>query len=146
MEELTGNVKGSFDPEFDPVYGPFLVWSPDRTKYVDLDSYSWELKEGKVQPFGPDQEIDLVDVNKKTVRRIAFRGPSQTVENAAWKDDQTLLLLENSPESGPSVTLIDLRNGKTYNYIYHGEFHSRSGYSEQRFEKLLGNRLVAGKE
>jgi hypothetical protein len=146
MEQLTGNVKGSFDPGFDPAYEPFLIWSPDKTKYIDLDSYSWEFKDGKVRPFGPDQEIDLVDVEKRTIRRIAFRGPSQTVENAAWRDNQTVLLLENSPDSGPSVTLIDLRNGKTYNYSYDGKFRSRSGYSDHRFEKLLGNRIVSEKK
>lgn len=142
MERLPGMAKGTFDPEFDPIYEPFLIWSPDKTKYVDIDSYSWEFTDGKVQPFGPDQEIDLVDVRKKTVQRIAFRGPSQTVENVAWKDNNTLLLLENSPDSGPSVTRIDLRSGRTYTYVYTDPIRSRSGYSDHRFEKLLGNRIV----
>lgn len=143
-EKIPGTIRGNFDPEFDPIYEPFLVWSPDKTKYVDFDSYQWGLEDNEMQAYGPDQEIDLVDVRKKTVRRLAFFGPSQTVENVAWKDDQTIVLLTNSPDSGPSIILVNLRNGRTYTYVYDGDLARRSGYSEQRIEQLLNDRMISG--
>src|SRR5690606_10252965 len=33
LEMMQGSVKGVFDPEFDSVYEPFLVYNPSKTMY-----------------------------------------------------------------------------------------------------------------
>jgi hypothetical protein len=136
-EPIQGNVWGSFDPEFDPVYLDFLVYSPDKTKYIDLDSYQWSLGKDNEPAFDADQEINLVDLKTKTVRRIAFRGPSQQVENASWKNDSVVYLLEVSDEQELYISEVNIETGKILVYRYKHKLPFDSDYAQQRLEKKL---------
>lgn len=141
LETMPGNVEGNFSPDFDTFYSDLLIFSPDRSRYIDIDSYQWSLGEDGEIASSPDQEIDLVDVNKKTVTRIAFRGPSQWVENVFWKNDHTVCLLENSDERILSVTEIDLKKRTVRSYVYSDTLKRKSGYTRKRVEDATGKNL-----
>jgi hypothetical protein len=132
---IQGNVLGSFDNNFDSIYSDFLVYRSDKKQYVDFDSYQWTLDENKKPSFSPDQEINLIDTENQTVKRIGFRGPSQWVENAFWENDSTIVLLENSYEKHPLISKIDLKNKIIRTFKYRNSLSFESQYSELRFRK-----------
>lgn len=133
---INGSVLPTYDKAFDSVYLPFLVYSPVKTRYIDFDSYQWFLEKGEPQ-FNVDQEIDLVDVKNKTVRRLAFRGPSAVVEEVYWKDNNTVVLLEIADETTPGVSIIDLKKNQIIHYEATGKVQPTSGYFEKRFNRLI---------
>lgn len=136
IEFIPGNVFGSFDENFDLVYYDFIVYNSSRTQYIDFDSYQWSLDENKEQSFSPDQEINLINILEGTVTRIGFRGPSNRVENAFWKNDSLIYLLENSYENIPIINEIDLKNRKVRTFRYSNNLKPVSEYSKVRFEKI----------
>lgn len=138
-EFMPGSVPGSFDKTFNPVYNPFLIYAPDKQKYVDIDSYQWFIDNEGERSFSPDQEINLVDLKHKKVARIAFRGPSQWVEDAFWKNDSTVCLLENDDSGKLRITEIDLVNGTTRSFVLKGTVKQKELYSEKRFELRSGD-------
>ncbi len=105
---MKGSVSGTFDDAFNPIYEPFLVYRKDRKQYIDLDSYAWELDENELD-FDVDQEINWVDVEKKTVTRIGFTGPGFTIENAFWKNDSVAVLLGRGLfDEGPKLFINEI--------------------------------------
>lgn len=134
-EWITGNVYATFDKEFDPVYLPFLVYSPDKTRYIDFDSYQWSLIGGEPQ-FEADQEVNLVDLKNKTVQRIAFRGPSAVIEDVYWRNDSTLVLLENF-DAVPVIHVIDLVKKTEKTYTGTMKVKAQSAYFTLRLQDKL---------
>lgn len=132
---IQGNVFGNYDTNFDPIYSDFLIYRNDKEKYIDFDSYNWSLDENKELIFSPDQEINIVDIKNKTVERIAFRGPSQWVENAFWENDSTIVLLENNYEKQPEITKLNLKSKKVKSFKYIDTLNFESKYSELRFKE-----------
>jgi hypothetical protein len=136
LNVIQGNVFGNFDSNFDQIYSDFLIFREDKAKYVDFDSYGWSLNENKEILFSPDQEINLVDIKKKTVDRIAFRGPSQWTENIFWQNDSIIVLLENTYEKQPIITKIDINKMSIKTFIYSDTLNFESDYTKSRFKKL----------
>ncbi len=135
FKRMPGNIQGNFSKEFNPVYEPFLMHSPNNKFYVDIDSYTWEVfvDRGKEElSFAPDQEINLVNKEEKTVTRIDFRGPSEWVEDAFWVNDSIVVLLENSDEKIPALTLIRLFDDTKEYYRYKDTLNFKSGFSKKR--------------
>ena len=52
---IKGNVLGVFDKNFDKIYTDFLVFSENKNKYIDFDSYYWTLDDEKKPLFDIDQ-------------------------------------------------------------------------------------------
>ncbi len=134
LTTMRGNVFGNFDENFDSIYSEFLVYSPDRKQYVDFDSYQWTLDENNEPSFATDQEIDLINLKNKTVNRIAFRGPSQWVENVFWKNESTIVLLENNYGKQPIITELNLVSKTVKTFKYRDTLNFESNYSKLRFE------------
>lgn len=132
---IQGTVFGSFDNNFDKVYHNFLIYRLDKKQYLDLDSYNWTIDENGQPSFSPDQEINLIDIENKTVNRIAFRGPSQWVEDAFWKNDSTIVLLENNYEKQPIFTELNLKNKLVRIYKYNETLNLESDYTMLRFKQ-----------
>lgn len=89
-----------FQPEKDfyTNYGPFLKYSPDSSRFIDLDSYNIDIKKDATGHFigngiGPDYEVSLVDVEGRTKTRLVFMGPGGSIEDAVWLDNHTLMLM-----------------------------------------------------
>lgn len=136
LDVIKGNVFGNFDSNFDQIYSDFLIFRADKAKYVDFDSYSWSLSENNELLFSPDQEINLIDIEKKTVDRIAFRGPSKWTENIFWQNDSIVVLLENTYEKQPVITTIDINSMSIKTFIYSDTLNFESDYTKLRLEKL----------
>lgn len=130
-----GNVFGNYDKNFDKIYSDFLIYRDDKEQYVDFDSYNWMLNENNKPDFSPDQEINLVDIKNKTVNRIAFRGPSQWVENVFWQNDSTIVFLENNYEKQPTILKLNLKNKSIKTFIYQDTLKFESEYSKLRFKQ-----------
>lgn len=129
---IQGNVFGIFDKEFDKIYNDFIVYSPDKKRYIDFDSYQWTMNEDNTVLFSPDQEINLIDIKKQTVTRIGFNGPLKWVDNAFWENDTTVVLLENSSEKELRISKINIVNKSQKTYKYRDTLNHNSKYSELR--------------
>ena len=140
IQYIDGNVLGVFDEKFDDIYMNFLIYSPNKEMYIDFDSYAWFVYEDDDKSeifFDIDQEINLVNISKKTVTRIAFRGGSDWVEDAYWINDNTVVLLENSSENKPTVSIFNLEDSEVTIFIYQNTIIQATSYSMQRMEFLL---------
>lgn len=132
IPEINSNIAATFDTVFDPVYEPHLIYNPSKNQYIDLDSYWWSKKPNKEKTYNVDQEINWIDIEYKTKKRIAFRGASSRVEDALWINDQEILLLENNSEHTPIITHIKLDSQKAYIYTYPNVLKKKSDYSDYR--------------
>jgi hypothetical protein len=132
---IQGNVFGNFDENFDEVYSDFIVFNRTNDKYIDFDSYQWEVDKNKIVLFSPDQEINLIDINTKTVTRIGFRGPLQWVEDAFWENDSIIVLVENSADNSPIISKIHLKNKVEKTFRYNDSLEFKSKYPQTRFKK-----------
>ncbi|MFI2742748.1 hypothetical protein ACG2LH_08415 [Zhouia sp. PK063] len=141
---INGNVFGIFDRKFNEIYDEFLIYNSDKSQYLDFDSYSWIIDKNGEQSFSPDQEINLIDINKKTVNRIGFRGPSQWVEDAFWKNESTIVLLENNYEKQPLISEIDLKNGIVRTFKYNDTLDFETDYTKQRFKQIRRENIILG--
>ena len=43
ISKMKGTVYGIFDEQFNSIYTDFLIYSPDKKKYIDIDSYQWSV-------------------------------------------------------------------------------------------------------
>ncbi len=132
---IQGNVLGNFDDNFDEVYADFIVFNRAKDKYIDFDSYQWELADDKSMLFSPDQEINLIDINAQTVTRIGFMGSLQWAEDAFWENDSTVVLLGNSDDKIPFIREIDLNSRVEKTFRYSDSLNFKSKYPELRFKK-----------
>lgn len=121
-----------WDAKFNSVYKDFLIYNADSTQYIDIDSYKWKMLAGDQLQIGPDQEILLVNIPNKKVERILFYGPSFWVENAYFKNDSTIVLLENSSDKKPGYQEINLNTDSAQYYIYPKALKEPSEYLKKR--------------
>jgi len=140
FDKTAGNICGIYDKEFDKLYSDFLIYSPNRKKYIDIDSYHWSLDDVGELGFEVDQEINLIDISNKKIEKIAFYGSSNWVEDAYWKDDHTIVLLENSAEQTPAITEMDFETMKSQTYKYHRSLKTVSEYYKERIMAKLKKR------
>jgi hypothetical protein len=136
LEKSQGIVYANYDIAFDAIYSHFLIFNSTEEKYIDFDSYSWVVDEAYTVLFSPDQEIILIDRHNKTVDRIAFRGPSQWVEDAYWQDDTIVVLSGNTYKNQPIISKIDLENKSVNTFIYKDSLTIKSDYSKLRHKKI----------
>ena len=141
LELLPGSVTPMWHPEFENYYQPLLIFSPDSSRYLDIDSYLWFVID-KHSPnpeigYSPDQEVNLVILKDSTVNRIAFRGPSQRVEDAIWLDKHAVALLENNEEGRPMISIIELNHQMVQYYEFPDSVTTARGYWDNRINKAL---------
>jgi hypothetical protein len=129
----SGHILGNYDPDFDPVYSNFLIHSEDQKKYIDIDSYLWSIGDDGAVLFSADQEINLVDIDNKSVSRVAFRGPSQWVEDAFWQNDETVVLLENNYDYQPVITVLNLKTKRRLTFRCNDKIKELGSYTQLRF-------------
>ncbi|MXV37314.1 hypothetical protein GO491_01290 [Flavobacteriaceae bacterium Ap0902] len=139
--EATSTVKPIWDPEFNPVYENFIKYNEDSTKYVDFMSYKLQFDAHNELLVSPDQEIVMVDIKNKKVERILFYGPSYWIEDAYFKNDSTLVLLENSTENIPAYQEINLHTNQSTYYTYKEPTDFQSSYLKDRVISLYDDNL-----
>jgi hypothetical protein len=128
-----------FQPEegFFETYGQFLIYSPDSSRFIDLDSYNVTIRRagngnlvGDAQ--GPDTEISLVDRKRNEKTRLLFFGPGGSIEDAKWVDNENLLLI-GTVESG--------RNGELNAGIFRYNIPTKSFQVYETADPQIVNKL-----
>ena len=121
-------------------YKPYLVYSSDSSRAIDLVSYSYVISKKKgttvIEHGGPDTEVALLDLGNNTRKRILFLGSSGTVLQAKWENDTTIAIAgAQEVEEGkirPSVWRYDLVTGTMELYQYSDTIEANiKDYAEQ---------------
>ncbi len=104
----------------------FLSFSPDSSRYVDLDGYAGiVVSDGDTEVLRePDQLVQLVESGTGRTARIRFHGTASRTEKVLWLNDSTLVLLnqveehavQGPPPIVPEVEVFDLANGRVINF------------------------------
>ncbi|MGI9526937.1 MAG: hypothetical protein ACR2MS_07500 [Weeksellaceae bacterium] len=132
-------VKPIWSPEFNPVYKKFIKYNHDSTKYVDFMSYKLQFDQNNEVSISPDQEVVIVDVKNKKIESILFYGPSYWIEDAYFKNDSTLILLENSTDQVPAYQEINLNTLKSDYYTYDKKLDFSSSYLKDKLLSIYGD-------
>ena len=115
----SANILGDFDKNYDTLFSRFIIESPDKSQYIDLDSYRMadiKKEKGKLTCIGfePDQEVDWVNRNTHKIYRLELNGPDELIEDAKWVDDSNIFLYGFAE----GQALIWSVNLKTFQYKY----------------------------
>lgn len=138
LQKMKGSVLGVFDESFDQVYHNFIIYSPNKKKYIDIDSYLWSFDSLTNRLiYEADQEINLIHNTPKKIERIGFRGPSYRVEDAFWLGNSMVVLLETSSDKVPAISTIDLKSNTILSFIYQDTLVKASDYSNIRITNKL---------
>jgi len=132
---IPGNIFGNFDERYDDIYDSFIIYSPNGNKYIDFDSYQWHIDEDENIINSIDQEVNLVDIENETVTRIDFNGPTVWVENAYWKNDSIVVLLENSFENILRINEVNIISEEVYVFRNYISIFIESEYWRLRLKK-----------
>lgn len=130
------NIVPVWSKNFNPVYKDFLVYNADSTMYVDFDSYKWGFDDNGELMINPDQEIVLVNIPEQKTERILFYGPSFWVEDAYFKNDSIVVLLENSTDRIPAYQEINLNSNESHYYLYGETLNFDSDYYRDRIARI----------
>lgn len=112
--------------EYIDLYHTLLVYSPDNTSFIDMDSYNFLLekdKKGNLIGMGgdPETEVALVNLREHTHTRLFYVGSFTIIEEVSWLNQSTLAIAyltdeDNENAYRPNITIIDL-NMKTFSYF-----------------------------
>lgn len=128
-------------PAFDP-YLPYLIYNKDSSTALDLYSYNYLLMKKdsvvKAVQAGPDTEVALVDLRRKTRQRLLFFGPSMVIFDARWggPDQWTVVGAEviSSGELRPMIWQLNMRSGEQQVLPYPDTVRAGAGeYRDARF-------------
>jgi hypothetical protein len=134
INEMQGTICAIFDKCFDPRLAEFLIFSPNKKKYVDLDTYGMSLTKDNEADFEIDQAVNVVDIDKRTNTRIFFLGSVGRVEDAFWESDSRIVLLLNI-DYLPIIGIIDLNTKHIKYYEYRSVLDFNSDYYYERLKK-----------
>lgn len=138
---MPGSINPYWHPEFKDYYQPLLIFSPDSSHYLDIDSYLWfVIDSNKSEPeigYSPDQEINMINISDSTVIRVAFRGPNSRVEDAFWLDQEEVVLLENNESGKPMITVINLDKHVIKYFQYPDSVTISNEYFQERIKKAV---------
>ncbi len=127
-----GYVPGNFDSGFNPIYEPFLIYNESKTKYLDFDSYHWQLDGKGVPGFEADQQVNLVHIPEEKVEQIGYFGPSFRIEEGYWKGDSIAVLLGNTYEKVPFYIKYDFRKNTKQHFQYPDTLQAERSYFYHR--------------
>ena len=106
-----------YSTEYDPydesirIYNRFLIYSPDSSCFIDLDSYSLMLERndaGELITYGTevDMQAALVSITEKIRKTLIFCGTACLIEEAEWIDNNTVCILGfTDPDENPTPTI-----------------------------------------
>ena len=81
--------------DFLKTYESVIVYSPDKSKILDLGSYG-----------DADTEVGVIDITAKKRRRILFFGPGTSADHGYWMSDSTILVTGVRSEQNASIPMI----------------------------------------
>lgn len=122
------NEKSSMINEFEPskeyldLYKTLLVYAPDSSAFIDMDSYNFFLerdKKGNLIGMGgdPETEVALINLNDHTHTRLMYVGTTTIIEDVQWinKTKVVIVYLEADNENVyyPNIIIIDLNTSQS---------------------------------
>jgi hypothetical protein len=122
VEDSLVESQANLTPDFYKKFKQVLVFSPDSSKVLDLGTYgAMESKTSTGQPTivqgEPDSEIAVLDRATKKRRRIFFFGPSSSIEQGFWINNNTIVLAGRSEEQNTvKPTIWTVRVDSTSNF------------------------------
>jgi hypothetical protein len=129
-EHLQSQPAISYSREDWKAFLPYLVFSPDHSRAIDLYSYgNIAVKKpddtDSLEGGDPDSEVSLVDVATKHKQRLLFAGPGTVFQMAAWIDDSTVLITGTSDanpdnKTEPVMWKVNLKDSTLNSYEYQG--------------------------
>jgi hypothetical protein len=134
INEMQGTICAIFDKCFDSRLAEFLIFSPNKKKYVDLDTYGMSLTKDNEADFEIDQAVNVVDIDKRTNTRIFFLGSVGRAEDTFWESDSSFVLLLNI-DYLPRIGIIDLNTKLIKYYEYRSVLDFKSHYYYERLRK-----------
>ncbi|MFT3826293.1 MAG: hypothetical protein QM731_20385 [Chitinophagaceae bacterium] len=118
----------NFNPSdnFFAAYGKLLKYSPDSSYFVDLDSYSFDVRKDsstgrwKGTDMGTDTEISLINLATKQKERILFLGPGGSIDDAYWLDKNNFILIgvQDEGAAGKAAALWKFNVPEKIFYLY----------------------------
>jgi hypothetical protein len=100
-----------FEKRFFDLYKPYLIWSPDSSKVIDLYSYRIVLdydSKGDVYAFEDvDCQLALIDLNKRKFIIIETLGPMNELQDAFWLDNESIIVTMTE-DNIPYYSMINL--------------------------------------
>ena len=113
-------------PTYFASYGKLIKYSPDSSMFVDLDSYSFDVRKdssGKLRgtDMGTDTEISLVIPSQNKKERLLFFGPGSSVDDAYWLDKDHLILIgvqDHGGDTGKTAALWKYNVPEKTFYLY----------------------------
>jgi hypothetical protein len=108
-----------FQKRFLTLYNPFLIWSPDSSKAIDLYSYNiildYNLNGQLIGGRDVDCQLAIIDLKKQKRINLLTFGPAGEFQDAFWINNDSIIvaMIEfNANETyQPCYSMIDL---KTY--------------------------------
>jgi hypothetical protein len=121
-ELMDGNIRGDFNSGFNKNHIPFLINSPDNKQYIDLDYYTFQIEKNSKNKLvltggEVDQEVNLVNRETKKIKRLAFFGPTSSIEDAKWINNEELVLFGVNKDK--SKLFLEIINIKTLNFNFY---------------------------
>lgn len=82
----------------DKKYEAFYIYSPDKSKIIDLISYNYSLIKGKnnklfLEQKEPDNEVFVIDLKNSTIQTIIFDGYATIFEDAYWVNNDQIFVV-----------------------------------------------------
>ncbi len=85
-----------FPPEELEQFKPYLIYSADSAKAIDLVSYNFIIDKSSgaqvLEPSGPDTEVGVINLQSGMRTRIFYSGPGSIIREGKWLDSATVLL------------------------------------------------------
>ena len=115
-----------FPPEELEPFRPYLVYSNDSTKAIDIVSYNYIIDKSAgrpvLEPAGPDTEVGIINLRNNMRTRIFYSGPGTIIREGKWLDSATVLLggAENVSSTAirPFLLRVDLKDKSLQRFTY----------------------------
>lgn len=137
------------DLSFRQTFGKLVSYSPDKQKYLDLNSgqivfdtvYTNGKKEVNILA-DIDQYLTLGDYTAKKSTRLLFMGATSYMDEAEWISDNTFIVvgLNTEKESfSPFIYIGDIKKRQFYCYLTNNKDITRhSSYRSPKWNRLKG--------
>jgi hypothetical protein len=101
-------------------FRPYLAYSPDSTKAIDIYSYNTVIhtrdNRRVMMNGGPDSQISLLNLKDSSSRRLFFSGPALSFWDAQWINSHTIIIA-GTDDQKPVYWVLDLENNNMQLFI-----------------------------
>ncbi len=138
-----GQIEGVYDKNFNEIYRPFLIFSPNNMRYVDMESNNWFLENdiNKSVTFEPGQQVILLfDVKNKKCLQIFSHNFECKADDAFWINNSTIVFLENVinfeiKSYQTRISIVDINTYKIKKFMDNKTRYIESDYYYNRLRK-----------